>query len=178
MTPTNRINCLHNSSEGDREMGYLPGESVLRKNLREIKKDYHYLLMILPGVIYFLIFCYVPMAGIVIAFQDYRIGLPLFANKWVGLKWFVEFFTAPNAYRLVRNTVLINIYNIIFMTFFTIFFALMLNEIRIGWYKRLVQTISYLPYFISVVIIVGLLANFLSLETGVVNIILTRLGFE
>jgi len=118
------------------------------------------------------------MIGIVIAFKDYTVGSKFLTCQWVGLKWFIEFFESPSFFRVVRNTLLLNIYNIIFMFTFTIFFSIMLNEIRKNTYKKIAQTISYLPYFISTVIIVGLIINFLSTEAGIVNKFLNMFGIE
>ncbi len=145
---------------------------------RKVVKDRHFILLMIPAFIYFFVFCYLPMTGIALAFQDYSIGGGFFTSKWVGLKWFEQFIVSPSFARLIRNTVLLNIYSIIFGFTFTIFFSLMLNEIRRMHFKKIIQTISYLPYFISTVIIVGLLVNFLSYDGGVVNQFLNLFGIE
>jgi putative aldouronate transport system permease protein len=140
-------------------------------------KDRELLLLMVPGFLFFLVYSYIPFAGILIGFTDYT-GGNVFHAKWIGVRWFVEFFRSPDIVRIVRNTVLINLYSIVFGFMITIFFALMLNEIRFLGYKKFVQTASYLPYFISTVVIVGLLYNFFSVYDGVVNRFLNLAGME
>lgn len=145
--------------------------------LTKVARDRQYLYLMLPGALFFLIYSYIPLGGIFLGFTDYR-GGNIFKSHWVGIKWFVEFFQSPDMVRVVRNTILINIYTIIFGFSITIFFTLMLNEIKFRGYKRFVQTASYLPYFISTVIIVGLVYNFFSVDGGVINQILNKFGIE
>ena len=134
-------------------------------------------MMILP-VAYLVIFHYVPMAGIVLAFQDYKIGRGVFGSDWVGFKWFIQFFESFYFWRLMRNTLLLSFYSIVFGFPVPIIFALMLNEMKVLPLKRVVQTVSYLPHFISLVIIVGMLVTFLSPNNGIVNIVIKSLGGE
>ena len=128
-------------------------------------------MMILPFA-YLVIFHYVPMAGIVLAFQDYKMGRGVFGSDWVGFRWFIEFFESFYFWRLMRNTLLLSFYTIVFGFPVPILFALMLNEMRVLPLKRIVQTVSYLPHFISLVIIVGMLVTFLSPNNGIVNIVI------
>lgn len=145
-----------------------------KKNM--IRYRYIYL-MLLPVLIYFGIFCYGPMAGVIIAFQDYKPVLGIAGSKWVGLKHFMDFFAGPFAWRLIRNTLVINILQIIFAFPVPIILALLINEIRHKKYKQVVQTVSYMPHFISVVVICGLLKTF-SMTDGLFNDILAVFGFE
>ena len=131
-------------------------------------------MMILPFA-YLVIFHYVPMAGIVLAFQDYKMGRGVFGSDWVGFRWFIEFFESFYFWRLMRNTLLLSFYTIVFGFPVPIIFALMLNEMRVLPLKRVVQTVSYLPHFISLVIVVGMLVTFLSPNNGIVNIVI-KLG--
>jgi putative aldouronate transport system permease protein len=117
------------------------------------------------------------MAGIIIAFQDYLPASGLFESEWVGFKWFRQFFQSIYFFRLLRNTLLISFYNLIWGFPVPIVFALMLNEAKDGLYKRSVQTISYLPHFISLVIIVGMMADLLA-SRGIVNQFVVALGGE
>ena len=134
-------------------------------------------MMILPFA-YYVIFHYVPMAGIVLAFQDYKMGRGVFGSDWVGFRWFIEFFESFYFWRLMRNTLLFSFLTIVFGFPVPILFALMLNEMRVLPLKRMVQTVSYLPHFISLVIIVGMLVTFLSPNNGIVNIVIKSLGGE
>lgn len=131
------------------------------------------------GVLYLLVFCYIPMVGIIITFKDYHLasGLPgFFTSKWVGFKWFVEFFNDLNFWPIIRNTVCISILKLIFTFPIPILFALTLNEISNQKGKKLVQTVSYMPHFISWVVVSGLLFSFLNEQNGLINQILTITG--
>lgn len=143
-------------------------ERITRKNsLGNIlyKQKYLYLLFI-PGAIYFIIFKYIPMFGIVIAFQNYDIFDGFLHSKWIGFKNFTSFFTGPSFWQIIRNTLLLNIYLIIWGFPVPIILSLLLNEVKNNKYKRFIQTVSYLPHFISSVVIVGIVTDFLSPSTG------------
>lgn len=140
------------------------------------RSRYLYLLMVLP-LVYYIIFCYGPMYGVLIAFKDYKIAKGVWGSPWVGFKWFEKFLFDEYFWKLVRNTLMLNLYGLIFGFPVPIILALMLNEVRHGQFKRLVQTVSYLPHFISTVVICGMLNNFLSLD-GVINQFIEFLGFE
>ncbi len=137
-----------------------------------------YLILVLPCIIYLILFKYLPMYGAIIAFKDFRIGDTIFSASWVGLRWFKEFFESMYFWRLIKNTLLINIYSLIFGFPVPIIFALVLNEIRRKKFKSVVQTASYMPYFISTVVVVGLLHNFFNLNHGIVNNVIESLGME
>jgi putative aldouronate transport system permease protein len=135
-----------------------------------------YVLIFLP-ILYYAIFCYGPLYGILIAFKDYKIRKGVLGSQWVGMKWFNKFITDPYFWKLVRNTLLLNIYGLLWGFPIPIILALQLNEVRHSGYKRLIQTFSYLPHFISTVVVCGMLVNFLSLD-GVINQLLSALGFK
>lgn len=126
-----------------------------------------YLLMI-PIVLYFLVFSYAPMAGILIAFEDFKPQRGLLGSDWVGLENFIKFFTNPNFWVLLRNTLVISLLGLVITFPLTIIFALLLNELAVMKFKKLVQTLSYLPYFISLVVICGLVQEFCS-SNGVIT---------
>ncbi|WP_232317007.1 ABC transporter permease subunit, partial [Paenibacillus sp. D9] len=151
-----------------------------RRLLPVLRKHRALYLLMLPGILYYIIFKYVPMYGIIIAFQDYSVGKGILGSKFVGFKHFVEFFyVTPDAWKLIRNTVLLNVYDLLFHFPAPILLAILFHEIRITWFKRLVQSISYMPHFLSTVVIAGILVTFLSPSTGVVNHALERLfGLE
>jgi putative aldouronate transport system permease protein len=127
--------------------------------------------------LFYAVFKYLPYGGLVIAFQDYNLFKGITGSKWVGFANFIRFLTGPAIVRLLRNTFLINIYSIIFGFPAPIIFALMLNEVRTGFSKKVVQTISYMPHFISLVVICGMINDF-SREKGLFNGIIGALGFE
>ena len=127
--------------------------------------------------IYYLIFHYLPMFGIVIGFQKYRPARGIAGSDWVGLENFVKFFTGPYAFRLIRNTLVLNLLLLAFSFTAPIIFALMLNEMRPGKYKSLMQTISYMPHFISAVVVCGLLMMFTE-SSGVITSIFHMLGLS
>lgn len=126
-----------------------------------------YLLMVLP-MTFFITFKYIPMLGVVVAFKDYNIFKGIWASEWVGLDVFREIFAMPQFYKALRNTLMLNVISL--LTFpIPIILALMLNELRINWYKRLSQTLLYLPHFISWVIVGGMAIQLLATHTGSVN---------
>lgn len=130
--------------------------------------------MILPVVIWYIIFHYIPMVGILMAFQNYSPFKGFFHSEWVGLQHFKDFFSSIYFWRLLRNTFLLSFYNLIFGFPVPIIFALLLNEVRNSLFKRVVQTVSYMPYFISLVVIVGIIIDFTSSD-GVITLILHKL---
>jgi putative aldouronate transport system permease protein len=135
--------------------------------------------MILPGVIFILVFTFIPLYGVLIAFKDYSIvtGIGgIFSADWVGLANFREFVTDINFWNMLRNTLGINLLGLIITFPITILFALMLNELTSQRFKKLTQTVTYLPHFISWSIFGGLIINILSPSSGVVNYVLMQLG--
>lgn len=151
---------------------------MISRMVKAIVRDRYLLLLILPTFLYFAIFCYIPIAGNFIAFTDYRPGMSMFDSEWVGFRWFQEFFNAPEFGRSIRNTLLISIYSLIFSFPAPVIFALMLNEVRNKYFKGTIQTLSYMPYFVSLVIVVGIMKNLLSVEDGIVNRALVFFGMQ
>ncbi len=150
-----------------------------RRKLRKLWDEQKYLFfMILPCLVYYFVFHYMPMYGVIIAFKDFDIVKGIMGSPWVGLDNFIQFFEGPYAWRLIRNTLLLSLYNLIFYFPIPIIFALFLNEVKNKWFKKAVQTISYLPHFVSVVIVVGMLQSMLSPSTGIINRIITSIGGE
>ena len=127
--------------------------------------------MALPVVLYFIIFNYIPMAGIVMAFEKFTVKDGIFGSPWVGLKNFTDFFQSYYCFRVIRNTFLLSFYDLIFGFPAPIIFALLLNEVHSRVFKRSVQTISYLPYFISMVVIAGLIIDFTGSGGFITNIL-------
>lgn len=147
------------------------------KLLNDLKKNKYNLLMILPVVIYLIVFAYKPMYGIQIAFRKFKPTKAIIDCTWVGLKYFKQFFQDPYFYRTLRNTILISIQQIVFGFPAPILFALIINEVRVKWLKKAVQTISYMPHFISTVIICGMITKFCQ-SNGVFNDIIVFWGGE
>lgn len=137
--------------------------------------------IMLPVLAMIFIFCYIPMYGIVIAFQKYVPGRPFLAfdgsTKWVGLKYFIDFINGKYFGRLMGNTIKLSLYNLVFGFPIPIIFALLLNEIHSVRWRKFFQTASYLPYFISMVVVAGLVVSFLE-TNGLVNNIIVALGGE
>lgn len=150
-----------------------------RKPVRKIiLRDRWLYFMLLPGIIYFLLFKYLPMWGVLIAFQNYQPFLGFWHSDWVGMKHFIRFFNEPTFWMLFRNTVMLALYNLIFFFPLPIVIALMLNEVRKNFLKRFVQTMIYIPHFFSWVVVVGIFYLLFTVEGGVVNEAIERLGGE
>lgn len=130
----------------------------------DFRRHWPVYLLILPTVIFYIIWCYGPLYGIIIAFNDFAPKKGILGSNWVGLRWFRDFFRGPFAFRTIRNTLLINIYNLLIGFPAPIILALMLNEMRSIRYKRVVQTVTYMPYFISLVVLCGILKDFSSTD--------------
>ncbi|WP_082927486.1 ABC transporter permease [Paenibacillus oryzisoli] len=135
-------------------------------------------LMLLPGIIYFLLFKYGPMWGIVIAFQDYSPFQGMTGSKWVGMKHFHRLFTDPTFFVLLKNTLLLSVMNLAFVFPMPIIFALMLNELRTAKFKRIIQTLIYIPHFMSWVIIVGMFYVIIEMQDGIFQEILASMGLQ
>lgn len=145
---------------------------------KRIKRSKYLLLMLLLPVTWYIIFNYIPIYGLLIAFQDFNIRLGVSESPWVGFLHFRRFFNHPFFWRLIRNTFLLNLYGLVWGFPMPIIFALLLNELKNLYFKRFVQTVSYLPHFISTVAVVGMLFMILSPSVGVVNQMITALGGE
>ncbi len=136
-----------------------------------------YWIMVIPGYIWLFLFSIVPMVGIVMAFQDYNPSKGWFGSKWVGFKWFEYLLVIPDAKRALANTLIIAISKVILNIIIPLIFALLLNEIRAMKFKKTVQTIVYLPHFISWVILANIVTNMLG-SNGILNLIIKSLGHE
>lgn len=144
---------------------------------RDLKVHWPLYLMGLPVLAFYLIFNYKPMGGLLIAFQDYSPRLGISGSPFVGIKHFVEFLTNPYFWRLIKNTFTISISNLIFGFPAPILLALLMNEIRTKWFKRGVQLVVYLPHFISLIVVCGLVAKFTQ-DNGIINDFLALFGKE
>ena len=131
-------------------------------------------LLAIPIFLYFFIFCYLPMFGLVIGFENYKPQLGVFGSQWVGFKNFVDFFTGPNFGTILRNTLVISFLGLAIGFPLSIIYALLLNEVNLKWFRKTVQTVHVLPYFVSMVVICGLIIEFCA-TNGVVTDLLVRI---
>ncbi|GGF94435.1 ABC transporter permease [Paenibacillus abyssi] len=144
----------------------------------DIRKDWDLYLALIPGIAFLILFKYTPMYGIVIAFKDFNIFQGMAASPWVGLKHFERLLTSPGFLQVFQNTLFISIYKIVFLFPLPIIVAIMMNELKNMIFKRSVQTIVYLPHFLSWVIVGGLFIDLLSVNGGLVNKMIVALGGE
>lgn len=152
-------------------------KSFKARLIRDLRMHKYKYILVLPVVIYFILFHYKAMYGIVIAFQNYRPTRGIANSDWVGLKHFISFFKDPYLGRLLKNTVTISFLSIITSFPVPIFLALLLNEVRVSWFKRIIQTITYMPHFIALVVVCGLVTNYCQ-TNGVINDLIVALGGE
>lgn len=146
--------------------------------MKLIKRDKYLLIMFAPVFVYYVIFMYIPMPGVLIAFKNFTPGHGIFGGDWVGLQWFAQFVHSIYFWRLLRNTFLLAFLPLLFGFGIPILFAVCIVEIKNQVFKRFAQTITYLPHFISTVVVAGMLINFLSPADGIVNTLLARFGME
>lgn len=146
--------------------------------LKNVKKNWILYLMVTPVVLYYIIFSYVPMYGVLLAFKDYQIKKGILGSPWVGLEHFRRFFSAYDFKRLLMNTIGLSVYGMIAGFPIPIVFALMLNYLRHHKLKKVIQMVSYAPYFISTVVICGMITIFMSQDSGIFNVIRGLFGLE
>ncbi len=152
-----------------------------RSFAKRIKRDFRknkvkYLIVTLP-VLFYIIFYYVPLYGAIIAFQDFSPRLGITGSEWVGFRHFIDFFQSKSFGRVLRNTFVLSGLDILFSFPLPIIFAILLNEVKNRLFKRTIQTVSYMPHFISLVIVCSMVKNFCAYD-GIVNWIIAKLGFE
>ena len=151
---------------------------LIRGSRKKLFTDWDLYLLLLPGLLFFIIFKYAPMWGISLAFQDYSPFLGFWQSDWVGFDNFVKLFTYDKFWQIFRNTLVISFYNIIFFFPTPIILALLLNEIKNKYFKKTIQTVIYLPHFISWVVVVSMTILFFGSQDGLVNSVITGVGGE
>lgn len=151
-------------------------KSKIKEMKTKLKKSRQLYLFVLPAFLIILIFSYVPMYGVIIAFKDYMPSLGIFESPWVGFKHFQRFFDSYYFWDLMKNTLGISLYSLIVGFPLPIILALALNEIKDGAFKKITQTVTYAPNFIAVVVMVGMVIAFLSPSTGIINHFLDFIG--
>lgn len=147
-----------------------------RSTMRLLKKNWVLYLFLLPAILYLILFKYVPMYGIQIAFKDYSLAKGYWDSPWVGLKWVKKFLSTPRIWTLLKNTISISLYSALVGFPLPIIFAFIMNNIKNLKWKKFVQTITYMPHFISTVVLVGMISLFFSPNSGIVNTILEFFG--
>ena len=146
--------------------------------LSKLKADYWLYIMLIPFLLYYIMFLYKPMYGLIIAFKDYSLFKGITGSPWVGFANFKEFFGGPYFGRILKNTFSINIINLLWTFPMPIILAVLFNEVRHKGYQKTVQTLTYLPHFVSVVVVVGIATNLLSPSSGLINLIIEKFGGE
>lgn len=145
------------------------GQARRSRTWRRILRHKYYYVLLFPGILYFLVFNYIPMGGLLIAFQDYKLAKGITGSAWAGLKWFDMLFSSPDFWTALRNTLLISFYKLVFNFPAPIILALMINEVASTKFKRTIQTIIYFPHFVSWVVLGGILFTVLSPSTGILS---------
>ncbi|MEK3683628.1 ABC transporter permease subunit [Paenibacillus sp. FSL R10-2736] len=151
--------------------------SFKQRFLRDFKLNRLLYIMMIPVILYYVVFHYAPMYGAIIAFKDFSPMKGILGSDWVGLQHFRDFFSSYYFWRILSNTVIISVYSILFMFPAPILLALLINEVRNQSFKRIVQTFSYMPYFISLVVICGMITDFTN-SNGVINTLFSWLGYD
>ncbi|MGP0586216.1 ABC transporter permease [Paenibacillus timonensis] len=151
--------------------------SFRRRFVRDFRMNKYLYLMMIPVIAYYVIFHYGPMYGAIIAFKDFTPIKGILGSDWVGLKHFEDFFGSYYFLRVLKNTILISLYTLVFEFPAPILLALLINEVRRRYFKRVVQTITYMPYFISLVVICGIITDFTNAD-GLINRLFMLLGYD
>lgn len=146
------------------------------RGIKSILRSWQLYVLLLPALVWLIVFCYRPMYGLIIAFKDFRIRQGILASPWAGLKHFKQFFSTYNAKNIILNTVILSVENLLISFPIPVIFALLLNSVENGKMRKTVQTISYAPYFVSTVVIVSIMQTILAPSTGFVNLFLQRMG--
>lgn len=152
--------------------------SKLAAVFRHLRQDRQLLVLFLPCMIFYALFRYGPLYGMIIAFKDYQAFVGIIDSQWVGFKHFQRFFESPDFWILFKNTFLLGIYTLVFAFPVPILFAILLNEVRVRVFKKWVQTLSYMPAFLSVVIVSSMIIDFLSPNHGLFNQFMSMVGLE
>lgn len=148
-----------------------PAVRVKRPLKKRIADNWQLYAMLAVPVILTVIYKYIPMYGIQIAFRDYKASRGFMGSEWVGLEWFQRFFSAPTFGRMMKNTILLSLFSLLWSFPIPIILALMLNQVRFQRFKRITQTVLYAPHFISVMVVCGMIKIFLSPSGGLLNLI-------
>lgn len=159
--------------------GALTNRQIKRKeSIKLMKRNYQLYLFLIPACVFIALFMYLPLYGLQIAFRNYRGGDGIWGSEWVGLYWFQQFFRSPRSGTIIANTLIISIYSLVVSFPFPIILALIINYVKNLRFKKFAQTVTYMPYFISTVVLVAMMDLFFSPSSGFINTIITSLGGE
>lgn len=175
MSPSSQVTISSETASTDRGIKSVTKAELIRKRLY---RDRYLYLLLLPVIALFVLFRLIPLNGEIIAFKNFRLTEGIWGSAWVGFDQFERLFQSKDFYNVLKNTFLLNVYNLIFGFPVPIILALLLNELRKEWYKRIVQNLFYLPHFISWVVLGSIIIGLLSPSTGLVNTILKSFGME
>lgn len=171
-----RIRITNHSCEPLGQSRDYAGGGRKKEILQLIKKNWLLYVFLLPAVAYIAIFCYGPLYGIQIAFKNYSPSKGITGSDWVGMKWFITFFQTPRFWQILKNTLYVSSYYILFSFPIPIILALILNNVKHEKWKKFAQTITYMPHFISTVVLVGMISVFFSPRSGFINTLLSYFG--
>ena len=149
-----------------------------KKKSKRKSSNWQFWAIIALPMIYAIVFAYIPMGGIIIAFKDYSIRKGILGSSWVGLKYFKQFLTSPSSVLVIKNTFILGIYTLIANFPIPILLAIAINEIWNRKFKKTMQMVTYAPYFISVVVLVGMMMQMMDLRTGIINVLLQKVGID
>ena len=152
--------------------------ATISKSNKIKSANWQFWVIIAVPIIYAIIFAYIPMAGIVLAFQDFSIRKGIFGSEWVGLRYFKQFLTSTSSVLVIKNTLILGIYSFLASYPVPIQLAIGINEMRAKRYKKAVQMVTYAPYFISIVVLVGMMMQMMDLRSGIINVFIQKLGFS
>ena len=152
--------------------------ATISKSNKIKSANWQFWVIIAVPIIYAIIFAYIPMAGIVLAFQDFSIRKGIIGSEWVGLRYFKQFLTSTSSVLVIKNTLILGIYSFLASFPVPILLAIGINEMRAKRYKKAVQMVTYAPYFISIVVLVGMMMQMMDLRSGIINVFIQKLGFS
>lgn len=152
--------------------------ATISKSNKIKSANWQFWVIIAVPIIYAIIFAYIPMAGIVLAFQDFSIRKGIFGSEWVGLRYFKQFLTSTSSVLVIKNTLILGIYSFLASFPVPILLAIGINEMMAKRYKKAVQMVTYAPYFISIVVLVGMMMQMMDLRSGIINVFIQKLGFS
>lgn len=155
-----------------------PAQKKRKATFKLMKQNYELYIFLIPAVVFIALFMYAPLYGLQIAFKNYRPGDGIWGSEWVGLKWFELFFASPRSGEIIRNTLVISAYGLVAGFPFPIILAIILNYVKNIHFKKFAQTVTYMPYFISTVVLVGMLSLFFSPTSGFINTFIKMFGGE
>lgn len=152
--------------------------NYVKELAKDIKRDKYLYMLMIPFLLWFVLFKYKPMYGLQIAFKDFNLFKGISGSEWVGLEYFREFIGSEYFIRVFKNTIVINIYSLLICFPAPIILAILMNEVKNSKFRKVVQTLTYLPHFVSIVVVAGIVTTFLAPGNGLINILLEKIGLD